>query len=107
MELSRRRVRIAGAALGLLLVVGGAGVYSVQNRVAAVSDLLPVGYAVGAGMVAAVNPCGVLLLPSAVAYYLTRGRRPSYRRRAASRAPSSSPGWRRSASWRSSPASGS
>src|SRR4029434_1037575 len=31
---------------------------------------LPFGYAFAAGIVAAVNPCGVLLLPSLVAYYL-------------------------------------
>ncbi len=31
---------------------------------------LPLGYAFAAGMVATVNPCGVLLLPSMVAFYL-------------------------------------
>lgn len=54
------------------MVVGSGGVYAVQGSVAGASSLLPVGYAFAAGMVAAVNPCGVLLLPSAVAYYLTR-----------------------------------
>ncbi len=37
--------------------------------------LLPVGYAFGAGMVAAVNPCGLALLPAYLALYLG-GREP-------------------------------
>ncbi|MBA2447013.1 MAG: cytochrome c biogenesis protein CcdA [Chloroflexi bacterium] len=37
------------------------------------ASVLPLGYAFGAGMVATVNPCGVLLLPSLVAFYLGRG----------------------------------
>lgn len=63
---------LLGLLLGALMIAGNRRVYEVQGGVAALSDLLPVGYAVGAGMVAAVNPCGVLLLPSLVAYYLTR-----------------------------------
>jgi cytochrome c-type biogenesis protein len=49
------------------------------------ASLLPLGYAFGAGMVATVNPCGVLLLPSLVAFYLGReeGAEPSGRQRAA------------------------
>jgi cytochrome c biogenesis protein CcdA len=35
-----------------------------------VASLLPFGYAFGAGMIAAVNPCGIMLMPSLVAYYL-------------------------------------
>src|SRR3989442_1482226 len=61
-----------GAALGVGMVAASGRVSALQNEVATLSDALPVGYAFGAGMVAAVNPCGVLLLPSAVAYYLTR-----------------------------------
>lgn len=52
------------------MVAGSKSVYAVQAGAAGLADLLPVGYAFGAGMVAAVNPCGVLLLPSLVAYYL-------------------------------------
>lgn len=33
-------------------------------------NLLPVGYAFGAGMVASVNPCGFFLLPSYISYHL-------------------------------------
>ncbi len=64
---------LLGVLLGALMIAGSTRVYEVQGVIATLSDLLPVGYAVGAGMVAAVNPCGVLLLPSLVAYYLTRG----------------------------------
>jgi cytochrome c biogenesis protein CcdA len=59
-----------GVALGALLVAGNRSVYALESGFADLADLLPVGYAFGAGMVAAVNPCGVLLLPSLVAYYL-------------------------------------
>ncbi len=59
------------AALVALVVIVLA---SVQARTAeAVADLaawLPVGYAFAAGMVASVNPCGFLLLPSYISYYL-------------------------------------
>lgn len=34
------------------------------------ADWLPLGYAFGAGMVATVNPCGFLMLPTYAAYYL-------------------------------------
>lgn len=34
------------------------------------SDWLPLGYAFGAGLMAAVNPCGFLMLPSYIAFYL-------------------------------------
>ncbi len=47
---------------------------AVQSRAEAstanVAALLPVGYAFGAGMVASVNPCGFLMLPSYLAYHL-------------------------------------
>ena len=59
-----------GIALGALLVLGNRSVYALEGGFADLADLLPVGYAFGAGMVAAVNPCGILLLPSLVAYYL-------------------------------------
>ena len=42
----------------------------IETGAANVATLLPVGYAFAAGMVASVNPCGVLLLPSYVFYQL-------------------------------------
>lgn len=42
----------------------------VQGTVASVGTLLPIGYAVTAGMVASVNPCGFFMLPSYLSYYL-------------------------------------
>jgi len=59
-----------GVAFGLLLIGGTETLYRVQGGASDVAGLLPFGYAYAAGMVAAVNPCGVLLLPSLVAYYL-------------------------------------
>jgi cytochrome c biogenesis protein CcdA len=64
---------VLGLALGGLLIAAGKAVYVVQGEVATLAALLPLGYAFGAGMVATVNPCGVLLLPSLVAYYLGGG----------------------------------
>lgn len=40
---------------------------------------LPVSYAFGAGMVATVNPCGFIMLPSFAAFYLADGGAPSER----------------------------
>lgn len=58
---------IAVAALILLM-------FNVQNRtqstMATFSELLPLGYAFGAGMIASVNPCGFFLLPSYASYQL-------------------------------------
>lgn len=42
----------------------------------AIATGLPVGYAFGAGMVAAVNPCGFALLPAYLGLYLGAGERP-------------------------------
>ena len=42
----------------------------IETGTANVANLLPIGYAFAAGMVASVNPCGVLLLPSYVSYQL-------------------------------------
>ena len=39
----------------------------------ALVDLLPVGYAFGAGMVSTVNPCGFAMLPAYLAFYLGTG----------------------------------
>jgi cytochrome c-type biogenesis protein len=42
----------------------------IEAGVANLANLLPVGYAFAAGMVASVNPCGILMLPSYVLYQL-------------------------------------
>ncbi|MBI2866370.1 MAG: hypothetical protein HYX99_03300 [Chloroflexi bacterium] len=42
----------------------------VQGTVASVGGLLPLGYAVTAGMVASVNPCGFFMLPSYLSFFL-------------------------------------
>jgi cytochrome c biogenesis protein CcdA len=61
---------LLGVCLGVALILGKEHLYTLQGGVSEIAGLLPFGYAFGAGMVAAVNPCGVLLLPSLVAYYL-------------------------------------
>ena len=69
-----------GAAIGLALLTGShvgpitQGVESASSASAqalgSLSGILPVGYAIGAGMVAAVNPCGFAMLPSYLGLYL-------------------------------------
>ena len=55
----------------------------IEAGVANLALLLPVGYAFAAGMVASVNPCGVLMLPSYILSQLkTEGANPSAARRA-------------------------
>lgn len=66
-------VLILGIAFGAILVGANGTVYSVEGRLTQAASVLPIGYAVVAGMVATINPCGVLLLPSLVAYYLGKG----------------------------------
>lgn len=51
-------------------MVGEGAIYGLQGTLADLAPVLPFGYAYAAGMVAAVNPCGVLFLPSVMAYYL-------------------------------------
>lgn len=41
-----------------------------EAAMANVADLLPLGYAFAAGMVASVNPCGFFMLPSYLSYHL-------------------------------------
>ena len=79
-------VLVLGTALGLALIAGGEVVYSLQGATSDAASILPFGYAFAAGMVAAVNPCGVLLLPSLVAYYLgvNDGRSPPWYERTSS-----------------------
>lgn len=55
----------AGMIALLLALKGGA-----QGTLAQAAGLLPFGYAFAAGMVASVNPCGFLLLPSYLSYHL-------------------------------------
>ena len=71
----RRIVGLAG--LGLIVALSASVLLlmlGVRDRaeaaMAGVAAFLPVGYAFGAGMVASVNPCGFLLLPSYVSYQL-------------------------------------
>ena len=45
----------------------------VSQLVGQVADFLPVGYAFGAGMVSAVNPCGFFMLPVYITLYLGAG----------------------------------
>ncbi|MER3405966.1 MAG: hypothetical protein C4289_13055, partial [Chloroflexota bacterium] len=61
---------LLGVALGIGLIASTWQLYAIQGGVANAISWLPLGYAFSAGMVATVNPCGVLLLPSLVAYYL-------------------------------------
>jgi cytochrome c-type biogenesis protein len=61
---------LLGLGLGLAMIGAKDQLYRVQGGVSSVAELLPFGYAYAAGMVAAFNPCGILLVPSLVAYYL-------------------------------------
>ncbi len=58
-------VLVVGLLFLLISFQGG-----IETTVANLALLLPVGYAFAAGMVASVNPCGVLLLPSYALYQL-------------------------------------
>ena len=43
---------------------------AVSNWLGNLASLLPIGYAFGAGMVSAANPCGFAMLPAYIAYHL-------------------------------------
>lgn len=62
---------LLGLAMGAILIAAGNRVYLLQGGMSSVASLLPLGYAFGAGMVATANPCGILLVPSLVAFYLS------------------------------------
>ena len=63
------------AGLLVLLVSVGTGL---ERAVSNLATLLPVGYAFAAGMVASVNPCGALMLPSYIFFQLgSEGAQPS------------------------------
>ena len=55
--------------LALLLLILGSRT-SLERAVSNLADLLPFGYAFAAGMVASVNPCGALMLPSYIFFQL-------------------------------------
>jgi cytochrome c biogenesis protein CcdA len=59
-----------GIGFGLGMILISDSVYQLEGGASQAAALLPFGYAFAAGMVATVNPCGVLLLPSLVAFYL-------------------------------------
>jgi cytochrome c-type biogenesis protein len=70
-----RRAVIASFAIPVLIVGGLLFVMislrdGVEAAVASVAGWLPVGYAFAAGMVASVNPCGFLMLPTYISYHL-------------------------------------
>ena len=58
---------VVAVILGVLLRFRG----EIETSVANLSLLLPIGYAFAAGMVASVNPCGVLMLPAYISYQLS------------------------------------
>lgn len=58
------------AAVGLVVLLMINTQQGVQAGAVGLSELLPVGYAFGAGMVASVNPCGFFLLPSYISYQI-------------------------------------
>src|SRR5256885_10683764 len=68
---------LLGLGLGVAMIAAKDELYLVQGGVSNVAELLPFGYAFAAGMVAAFNPCGILLVPSLVAYYLSADAPPS------------------------------
>jgi cytochrome c biogenesis protein CcdA len=70
LALSRVAFLLVGIGFGLGMILLNNSVYQLEGGVSKAAALLPFGYAFAAGMVATVNPCGVLLLPSLVAFYL-------------------------------------
>jgi cytochrome c biogenesis protein CcdA len=73
---SRNWWLLAASFLVPIILVGGILLLMISFRdgieatVASVAGWLPVGYAFAAGMVASVNPCGFLMLPSYISYQL-------------------------------------
>lgn len=64
---------LLGVAFGVVLISLTAALERGAGSMSLLTSALPVGYAFAAGMVATVNPCGVLLLPSLVAYSVGQG----------------------------------
>ncbi len=71
---------LTGQGLGPLTGGVEAAAFSSANLLRQVASVVPVGYAVGAGMVAAFNPCGFAMLPSYLGLYLGAGDRPEENR---------------------------
>ncbi|MGH2460659.1 MAG: cytochrome c biogenesis CcdA family protein [Chloroflexota bacterium] len=63
---------LVGVLFGVVLVGLGDDIQRGFGGMSVLAGALPVGYAFAAGMVATVNPCGVMLLPSLVAYSVGR-----------------------------------
>ncbi len=57
---------IVAVLIGLLIVVQSGA----EARVASMASVLPIGFAMAAGIVASVNPCGFFMLPTYIAYQL-------------------------------------
>jgi cytochrome c-type biogenesis protein len=72
---------LAAAAVAVLVFLRG----SIESAIAGLVSVLPVGYAFSAGVVASVNPCGFLLLPSYVLYQLGARETGFYERSASQR----------------------
>jgi cytochrome c biogenesis protein CcdA len=75
MPVASRRTVIASFAIPVVIVGGLLFVMisyrdGVEAAVASVAGWLPVGYAFAAGIVASVNPCGFLMLPTYISYHL-------------------------------------
>jgi len=68
---------LLGLVLGAILVSLATGIERTFGGMTVLTGALPVGYAFAAGMVATVNPCGVMMLPSLVAYSVGRGEKGS------------------------------
>jgi len=72
---ARQRIVTGSLIISALLVVGLLVLIlamrdSLEEAVSNLANLLPVGYAFAAGMVASVNPCGALMLPSYIFFQL-------------------------------------
>jgi cytochrome c biogenesis protein CcdA len=85
-----RWAAIASFAIPAVLVVGLLFLVIVlregaETAIAQLASLLPVGYAFSAGMVASVNPCGFLLLPSYILYHLGTGEADFYSQKTSTR----------------------
>jgi cytochrome c-type biogenesis protein len=90
-NLASRWAVSASLAIPILLVGGLLFVMislrdGVEAAVAGLAGWLPVGYAFAAGMVASVNPCGFLMLPTYIAYHLGTQEEGYYEQPAAGRA---------------------
>lgn len=57
---------IAGGVIAVFLLVIG----NIAQGMSNLATFLPIGHAFGAGMVASVNPCGFVMLPAFVGYYM-------------------------------------